>query len=141
MIANLTLTKVLVEKRKDFTGNLNVKKNVKIRDIEEAPLKNIAEEQKALNFKFQFTLNFDPDIAYVEMLGNILYLTDGETIKNVIKEWKKDKKINNQISAAIINRVIKKCDIKALSLCQELNLPPTIPLPIYVKKSDLNKAS
>ena len=57
-----------------------------------------------------------------------------------MNKWKKEKKIDQALSAILMNRILTKCDIKALALLQDLNLPPSIPLPIIAKKEHVVKA-
>jgi hypothetical protein len=50
-------------------------------------------------------------------------------MKDILQEWKKDKKISAEIMQALFNTILAKANIKALSLAQEVNLPPHLSLP------------
>jgi hypothetical protein len=43
--------------------------------------------------------------------------------------WKKDKKLPKEIMPVILNTVLNKCNIQALILSEQINLPPPIPMP------------
>ena len=45
------------------------------------------------------------------------------------KEWKKTKKFNPEISKDVLNHIFVRCNIKALTFEQEVNIPPHIVLP------------
>ena len=46
-----------------------------------------------------------------------------------MKGWKKNKAIPKEAMTAVINTALTKCNIQALILSQQVNLPPPIPLP------------
>ena len=50
-------------------------------------------------------------------------------IKEIIAEWKKDKKIKKELMGGILNTVLTKSNVQALIISQQVNLPPPIPLP------------
>ena len=57
-------------------------------------------------------------------------MEDPKKIKELLSSWEKDKKIPNSVMPAIFNTILAKCNVKALTLSQEINLPPHIRLPI-----------
>ena len=50
-------------------------------------------------------------------------------IKEAEKQWKKDKKIPKEIVEEMMSHILSKCNIEALLMSREINLPPPIPLP------------
>ena len=63
----------------------------------------------------------------MEFEGEVLALV--ENVEEIIKNWKKDKKLPKEIMTSVMNSVLNKCNIQALILSQTVNLPPPIPLP------------
>ena len=61
--------------------------------------------------------------------GEILYHEDPKKVKEIIADWKKDKKLPKELMALMLNTILSKCNIQALILSQEVNLPSPIPLP------------
>ena len=57
-------------------------------------------------------------------------------IEGLIKSWKKDKKLPDEVNLQVINSVLRKCTIKALDLSEELQLPPPIALPFAARKQE-----
>ena len=49
--------------------------------------------------------------------------------KEILASWKKDKKVPKELMAGLLNTILTKCNIQALILSQEINLPAPIPLP------------
>ena len=135
MIINFNLKKIQVDRKKDILPNTNVeaKNNLKIEDVQEKQLKPLTND-KALTFSFKFNVDYMPEVASVEMLGNITYMADEKLVKTVLAEWKKNKKINPKVSVGILNYILAKCNVRALHLEQEVNLPPHVPFPRIAPK-------
>lgn len=121
-------TKIIAE-RKSFTkGKIEVKSNIKIDDVKEEKL-TLAKEETGLRFEFSFILSYEPKIGEISFTGNVLYSDNVEKIKKILKGWKKNKKIPPEINAPLINTILHRCNLKALELSQEVNLPPQIQMP------------
>jgi len=137
MIINFLLEKITVIKNKDVTGNIEAKNNLKITDITEQNISSIAKKQAAMNIHFTFTIAYEPNIANIALEGKVLYLTDEKMKKDLLETWKKEEKIDPKISQPILNNILTKCNIKALSLASEVNLPPHIPFPRLALKAEV----
>ena len=94
--------------------------------IEKIPVKNT---EQVLKFIFEFSLDYEPEIGKLQILGHILYLDDEKKIKDTLKAWKKNKEIDQNLMQQILNAALYRCSIRALSLSQEVNLPPHIAIP------------
>jgi len=141
MIINFSLDKIHVERKNIQASKVEARNNLKIIEIQEQSLEPISKE-KALKFSFTYTVSYEPQIALLEITGNILYKNDEKKLKEILSLWTKEKKINPNISTFIFNHILTKCNIKSLKLAEELNLPPHIPFPkIALKTNITNKAS
>lgn len=121
-------TKIIAE-RKSFTrGKIEVKSNIKIDNVKEEKLP-LAKEETGLRFDFSFTLTYEPKIGEISFTGNVLYVDNAEKTKKILKGWKKNKKVPPELNAPIINTILYRCNLKALELSQEVNLPPQIQMP------------
>lgn len=127
----------VVRKEKTVTGNISINNNVAIKNIEEADLSIGKDKQDVLKFSFEFNSKYEPEIGNISLGGSLLLLDDSKKIKDILSNWKKDKKIAKEVMAGILNTVLAKCNVQALILSQEVNLPPPIPLP----KVDTSKGS
>ncbi|MBI2658791.1 hypothetical protein HYX05_01660 [Candidatus Woesearchaeota archaeon] len=56
-------------------------------------------------------------------------MEDPKKIKELLASWKKDKKVPKELMAGLLNTILTKCNIQALILSQEINLPAPIPMP------------
>ena len=130
-IVGFNLTKLNAVKKNQITKStkLEIKAKLGIKDVNEEELPIGKVKNKGLKFTFEYHLNYEPDIANIEIEGYIYYLEDQKTIEEITKYWKDKKDVPTEIKQQILNTVVLKATIKALSLEQEINIPPHIPFP------------
>lgn len=136
-IVGFNYSKLEVEKKTQTSNKINIKSDVAITNINEEKLPTGKTKVDGLRFDFKYNIAYEPKIGTINLSGFIYYLDDSKVIKDVLKGWKKDKSIPNEITLEIINAVLFRSTIKALSLAQEVNLPPHLPvIPRANPKSD-----
>lgn len=125
-IIGFNLTKILVEREEKINGKLEVKQNIDISNVskEKIPFS----EGEAVKIKFNFTVTYDPDFAKLNLEGYLVLMVDKDEIKKFLKSWK-DKKLPDEAKVSLFNFIMNKCNIKALNLEDELNLPLHVPMP------------
>ena len=128
-IVGFNFTKINVERKEMQKGKINISNNVAIKDVKPTDISLGKEKQDALKFTFEFTSRFEPKIGSILLGGDLLFLGDANKIKEVSEGWKKDKRVPKEIMGSILNTILAKCNIQALILSQEVNLPPPVPLP------------
>ena len=128
-IVGLQFHKILVEKHAPATGKVSVNNNVMVKDVEKTDLTFGASKQDVLKFTFEFKASYEPKIATLTFEGTVTYFDKPAIVDELIKNWKKDKKIPPDIMSPILNSILTKCNVEALLLSREVNLPPPIPLP------------
>lgn len=129
-ILGVNFTKISVEKKEIAKGKISINNNISIKEIKEqdlAPGKNI--EQKGIQFIFEFASKYEPKVAEIKLSGNVMFIGTNKQTEEIIKSWKKDKKVSKEIMTPILNSALTKCNIQSLILSQQVNLPPPIPLP------------
>ena len=135
-IVGFNFEKVSVEKKNPIKGKIEIKSNVSITDIKEEKLPTGKTKMDGLRFNFDFKIEYTPTIGEIDIKGHIFFMDDPKVLKDTIKQYKKDKKILPEITTQIINTVLLKSSTKALSLAQEVNLPPHIRLPQISNNAD-----
>ena len=128
-IVGLNFTKIEAEKKELVKGKININNNVSINKVEEKKLSLATEKQKIIAFTFEFISKYDPNVGFIKITGDVLYMESANKVKEILDGWKKDKKLPKEIMATILNSVLTKCNIQALILSEQINLPPPIPLP------------
>ncbi|MEM2916634.1 MAG: hypothetical protein QXT19_04740 [Candidatus Woesearchaeota archaeon] len=128
-VVGLQINKILVEKMAPVKGKVSVNNNVAVKDVEKTDLTFGTSKQDALRFTYEFTANYEPKIAHILFEGTVTYFDTPAAIEEIHKGWKKDKKVAPDIMTNILNSILAKCNIEALLLSREVNLPPPIPMP------------
>lgn len=125
-IIGFNLTKISGNRIDKIEGNLEITQNIDIKEIVEEEIQ--ISKEKALKISFSFTINYSNNFAKIEFDGIVLILPEKNELKNIIKQWN-DKKIPEEIRVPLFNFIMQKCNVKALSLEDELNLPTHFQMP------------
>ncbi|MBI2208086.1 hypothetical protein HYU50_01170 [Candidatus Woesearchaeota archaeon] len=128
-IVSFNFTKIEAEKKEAGKGKININNNVAITDVGEKDLSLGNEKQKVLSFTFEFTSTYEPKIGLIRLVGDVLYMDDSKKVKQILDDWKKDKKLPKDIMTGILNTILNRSNVQALILSQDVNLPPPILLP------------
>ena len=130
MIVGFGFTKLSAEKKENAKGKIDINNNVSIKDVLE---ENFAlgkdKQQNIIKFLFEFTSKYEPNVGDILFEGELLYMEEPKKAKEILADWKKNKKLPKDLMAGLLNTILTKCNIQALILSQQVNLPPPIPLP------------
>ena len=130
MIVGFGFTKLHAERGEAAKGKIDINNNVSIKDIQEDNFSlGKDKQQNVLRFVFEFTSNYEPNIGKILFEGELLYMEEPKKAKEILISWKKDKKIPKELMGAMLNSILTKCNVEALILSQQVNLPPPIPMP------------
>lgn len=127
-ILNINFTAINAERKGVPKGKLNVNNNIKLTNIEKANI-GLDKERTALKFSFTFTTTFQPDIASMELKGELTGLGDTDKATKILEDWKESKKVKRNNLTNILNSIMNKCSLEVILLSRELDLPSPIPLP------------
>ena len=127
-ILNFSFSKIDVEKKDKVSKQISIKSGLNISDVSESTaMKGSA--QKAFNIKFSFNVNYEPAAGHIKLDGAILYLANDESAKEIVDTWAKNKSLPKNIALVVFNRILHNCNVEALILSKEINLPAPIQLP------------
>ena len=133
-VVGFNFTKVNAEKKQPVKGKISINNNIRIKNVEEIDL-TMGKDQKGLKFSFEFSAKYDPEVANINLDGEVVYMAKADEAKEILARWKKEKKIAPGVMGKVLNTALAKCNIQALILSNDLNLPAPIPLPkVGIKK-------
>tara|TARA_Y100000310_G_scaffold311244_1_gene357354 strand:- start:519 stop:929 length:411 start_codon:yes stop_codon:yes gene_type:complete len=127
-IIGFNFDKIQAEKTNKHQGNVNIKNNVSVTDIQPDKVA-LSTSEDVLKFIFEYNINYEPNVGSINLNGHVLFLENKKKVKDILSSWKKEKKIPSPIMQAIINHVLAKCTIKALNLENDVGFPPHINMP------------
>ena len=118
-------------------GKLEVKNDLGIKKVEfeKSPIAGMGE---IIKFSYEFSLKYEPNAGNIQINGSLLYTDEEKKLKDIVKAWKKDNKLNQELLQMLLNNVLYRCHIKSLVLAQEVNLPAHMNLP-YLQKMTQDK--
>ncbi|MEM4647861.1 MAG: hypothetical protein QXO12_00920 [Candidatus Pacearchaeota archaeon] len=120
-IVDVVFDKIEVERKKEIKPSIKLNISLTFKDlIEEKEI----EDKKFISFVFDFLIDYDKE-AKVFLEGRTIYVDKKEEIEKLIKNWRKDKEFMKKI----YNFTLTKCNLKALFIEDQVNLPLHIPFP------------
>jgi hypothetical protein len=128
-IIGFDLNKINIERTGNVKGEIKINNNVAIKEIDKIAVPIKRENQEGLRFSFEFTSNYEPKLGHILINGNVVIVEDKKKAEDILNQWKKDKKAESDVMGSVLNTVLEKCNIEALILSRDVNLPPSIPLP------------
>ena len=127
-ILNFNFTKILVERQGKVSKQVNIKSGMNIVDVKESEMIETT-KQKAFSISFSFNTNYEPNIGQILLEGNLLYLIDEKSAKEISDFWAKNKSLPQNVALQVFNKILHSCNVEALILSREINLPSPIQLP------------
>ena len=128
-IVGFNFTKILAEKKTGVKGNVDIKNNVSVKNVETTDLTLGSTKQKALKFSFEFSSDYSPNVGQILFNGDIIYMNEAAKQDEIMKNWKKNKEVPKDVMSEILNTILMRCNVEALMLSRDINLPPPIPMP------------
>jgi len=123
------------KRHEDATGAIKVNSSMNITNVKEEELPAL--KSKGLSIEFEHSTKYIDDknknMAEINIEGNVIFV--GEDQEKILKEWKKDKKLPDDVKMQVIRVVSDKCSKKSIMLSDDLQLPPP-PMIIPMSKQE-----
>ena len=128
-IIGFNFTKVFAERNEGVQGQVNIKNNLAIKSVEKQELSIASKDQIGIKLSFEFSSKHEPNLGAITINANVLVLEPKEEGEKILKEWEKNKKLQDDFLKQTFTFTLRKCSVKALMLAEDLNLPSPVPLP------------
>lgn len=126
-VLGFNFTKISADKKEKSIKVTNATTNIEFMDLAKETV-DFLKKDEVVRVKFKFEVMYEPKVAEITFEGSILLGSNEEEINELVKHWK-GKKIPDEIKMNLLNLIIARCSVRALSLEEELNLPFHIKLP------------
>ncbi len=136
-----TQFKETVAKRNSIKGDIKLgkfKNSLSITDVRELKSTEVL-DNKFIIFEYAFNVDYtlsEPkgkSIGEVKIVGEIVYADSSDKIDKILKEWKKNKNVEQDIAGLILNVAFSDAQIEALEQSKKVGLPPPVPLMRFKK--------
>jgi len=131
-VIGFSFGKINIERFKETSESLKYNTKIDISNIEPLNSDFLKTKGEILKISFVYSVTYDPEYAKLELAGSLLLSVEPRIAREILKSWK-DKEISEDFRLFIFNVIIRKSNIKALQLEDDLGLPPHIPLPTLRK--------
>jgi hypothetical protein len=122
-------TKINAEKTKNSPKKVSVSNKIILTEVKEAKLAIGSSKQKAIEFSFDYKVDYEPEAGNILIQGALLYVATDAKVKETMEKWKKEKKLPEDVILEVYNPILEKCAVESLLLARDLLLPPHISLP------------
>lgn len=133
-LIGFNFNKISIEKFNKKVDSIKFNTKIDIASIESIKSDLIKIKDEPIKIDFVYSVLYEPEFAKLELAGSILLSVEPKIAREVLKGWK-DKEINEDFKVFVFNIILRKANIKALTLEEELSLPPHISLPSLKKES------
>ncbi len=132
-VVGVVLNSVDAKKTGDFSRGVKVNNKISTTNVKEADIPSLSKNGVVIDFKFRSVYESEGNpIAEIIMNGNVYYV--GDDSKAIIKFWDKHKNIPEDPHVEILNTIFRKCITRAITISEDLQLPPPIGMPFAQKR-------
>jgi hypothetical protein len=128
-IINFIIKKVNAERLMETHSQVSVTNNVSIKSVEIYTLSFGTIKEEGIKYSFEYKTNYTPKIGEIIIAGDIISMEPKEEKEKIIVQWEKQKSLSKEIMVPLLNYILGKCNIEAIILSKNVNLPPPIRLP------------
>lgn len=132
-IIAFNFTRINAERHEQKPGPMNIKNNVVLKDAIKTKLALGPQSQDVLRITFEFMSSYEPHRGHITLEGELIYLEKPDKIDSLAKAWAKDKKLPKDEARIAVNHILGKCNVEAIIISREINLPAPIQLPSIAK--------
>jgi len=133
-VIGISIKNINAKRYAKIERRVRVNNNTKLKEIKEQNLTALKKKGLSIGFEFKTTYvsSMNKPLAEIIINGNVLFLDS--RYRKILSNWKKNKKLPEDVNLQLINAVLRKCLMRALDLSEELQLPPPIALPFARKR-------
>ena len=123
-------------KRNNIEGKLKLgklKTDIAINDLREIKQgEDNAAKGAILEYKFKTEYSLEEpkgkSLGEISVVGELVLVEKKETIDALLKEWKKNKKLEGDVLSAFLNVAFENAQIEAIEQARKVGLPSPVPL-------------
>ncbi|MBU4116672.1 MAG: hypothetical protein KKG94_02900 [Nanoarchaeota archaeon] len=137
-IIGFNFNKISAEKTSNQIKGLKITTNIDISEIKEIESDFLKTKEELIEINFKYDVVYNTDIAKIEFKGNLIISLESKLKKDILKQWK-DKTLSDELKLPLFNVILRKSNLRALQLEDEMNLPLHISLPMLRKEDKKEK--
>lgn len=136
-LMGFTFNKIEVERISNKAEKLKITSNIDISSINDIKSDVLKTKETLLAIDFKYSINYSPNFAKLNFLGNIVISVEPKQGKEILKKWE-NKQLPDDFKINLFNIILKKCNVKALELEEDIGLPLHVAMPRIEPKQNNN---
>jgi len=133
-LIGFNFVKIGAERFKERIESIKFNTKIDITSINSIKSDFLKTKEELLKIDFVYSVLYEPDFAKLELVGNAILSVEPKIAREVLKGWK-DKQTSEDFRIFMFNIILRRSNIKALQLEEDVGLPPHIPLPSLNKEN------
>lgn len=129
MIIGFDLSQISVERSSSVRGKVKIDNTLDLLRVETSQFASLGPGKQAVSIAFSFGVTYGPNIGKIRLHGTVTYLAESKKAEALAEQWKKTKQLPQDVSMAVVNTILMKCNVRVLQLAQDVGLPPQLQLP------------
>ncbi len=125
-IIGFNFTKIAAQRLGTRSGKIDITNNIAVRNIETTKFAG-DERRTAVRVSFRYDGVYNPKVAHLQFDGDVTLLLEKKVADELLANWK-EKRADTKILTGAMNHVLERCNIQAIILARDMNLPSPVPL-------------
>lgn len=126
-IIGFNFTKIAAQRSGTRSGKIDITNNIGVRNIEASKFSG-DDKRSTVKVSFRYDGLYNPKVAHLQFDGDVVLLLEKKVADELLANWK-EKRADTKILTGAMNHVLERCNIQAIILARDMNLPSPVPLP------------
>ncbi len=129
MIVGFDFSKILVQREAPLRKGTRVGNNLTILSVDRKDFSSLGAGKSGIAVGFSYQVSYEPKVGSLTLEGTVLYMGDEKKVDDILSQWDRSKQLPDEVSLAVLNLILARCNVKALQLTNDVGLPPQMQLP------------
>lgn len=141
-VVGLNLLKINAEREESLKGKISINNHMGVRTVEKKDFAFGKHKEPGLKFIFVYETIYhegEKIVGKVMMEGEAFFMQQPDVVTKIYDDWKNEKKLPTVVMGEILNAAMAKCNVKAITLTDDIGLPSPIPMPKVAPKPKAGK--
>lgn len=132
-VIGISIEKVNAERKEVAMTGFRIDNKTNLTEVSKMPLEGLGREGLRIRYEFKsgYTDTTGKELGSIHFEGFVFYMDEKQN--EILKNWEEKKSLPEGVNIEVINMILRKCLTRALSLSEDLQLPPPFGLPFATK--------
>jgi hypothetical protein len=127
-LVGFSYKKLSCERTGNSLKDLKIESKIDLEKIEKVENNTLNTKDMILRIIFDYSLDYNPNLAKINVSGEMIISIDEKTGNELVKDWK-SKDIDEKTRLNIFNIILKKTNVKTLEMEELIGVPHHFQMP------------